>query len=773
LKLKNGLVTKLTAALVFFAATACTGEGFIPSDSQLVFTANAEWKPVDLSDVQVKKGSALDLSPLSESGPAGRHGRLIVSKGGHLAFADSPDVPRRFFGFNGLYITMKALEAQADQRPMGRGIETLAELVKRQGYDIVRPLVTDGYLMQGAAVDGVFNPVKLDNIDRLIAELKKNGVYTYLTVAAYRLGRADGKKGWEERNEDKLKMYLGEPYARARWKAVAEQQLSHVNPYTGIAWRDEPAIAVVEFYNEQEIWKNPERFSKLRQDTVNLLNAKWRAWLLGKYRTAEAVASAWGEKGVSAPGAFEKLEIRKNIDQAGPKANDIGLFFADLARAEMAWCEGVVRGAGYKGLISQFNASKQILDSAVRWETSELVSANTYPNGCAEGRNPGSKCLQRSSVEEAAKYWRDGGNATRLSDRPFFVTEHHQYFWNRYQHEDGLVFASYSALQGFAGVTVHEDPVALEVSDLSDLGHDWIAQNPIARANEFIAAHLYKRGDVRGASRRVELQIPSAYLSVNANGMKAISAEQGKIALMTGFSLAFPDLQRPGTVTTKRLPADIAIFPDGGAEIKAGGWSTSLMEPKGAKFSLQGFVSEMKAKGILPASNQSDPDAGVFQSETGEVTLRAKERLIKVVTPRTEAVSLEADKAEALSLLSVEGSSVPASVAAIAIDGQPLGSSSRMVLVYSTEMAFSGMELSKDRAVLDRPGKMPVLMHTGKLKATLKCKDASKMALYALRIDGTRREKLPVSAEGSVLRLAIDTTSLKGDNTPFFELVAE
>ena len=779
MKLARMHTATLTLTIALFTATACTGEGFMKMGHQFGSTANAEWRPVDMSDVQVKKGSALDLSPSFESGPAGKHGRLIVSKSGHLAFADSPDTPRRLLGFNGLFITMQLLEKQAQGNPdpdfMKRSIEKLAELTKRQGYDIIRPLVTDGYLMQGSSTDGEFNPVKLDNIDRLIAEMKKNGIYTYLTIAAYRVGLTDGKKAWEGRNEEKIKMYLGDPETRGRWKLMAEKQLSHVNPYTGIAWKDDPAIAVIEFYNEQEMGKLPEKLVKLSQDIYGQLNAKWRGWLLGKYKTAEAVASAWGEQGVSTPGAFEKLEIPKDANKSGLKAIDFGLFFNDLARAEMSWCEGIVRGIGYKGLISQFNRSNQIFDSAVRWETSELISANAYyTGGSPEGLRPGARHDQRSSIERSANYWRDVVNATRFSDRPLMVTEYNHTFWNQYQHEGGLVFGAYSALQGFGAIMIHEDPVAISVYDLTESHEDWIARTPIARANEFIAAHLFKRGDVSEAPHQVELQIPSQYLNVKGN--KTVSSEQSKVALMTGFSIAFPDLQRPSTLTSKPRPADIAILPDNGMELKdlkAGDWSSIVQSIKGPSFSLQRFASDMKAKGILPASNLSDPDAGVFQSETGEITLRAKERLIKVVTPKTEGISLEANKAETLSSLKVEGSSVPASVTAIAIDGEPLASSTRMVLVYSTEMAFSGMELSTDRVTMIDPGKMPVLMRTGKLKATIKSKTPSKMALYALKIDGTRMEKLPVSAEGSMLRLVIDSATLKDGATPFFELVAE
>lgn len=739
-------------------------------DKPVLFTENNEWKIIDMSDIQVKAGTALDLSSISEPGPAGKHGRAVISKSGRLAFEDSPDVQRRLFGFNGFFHEIRKLEG-SDRKTTAQRIAQYARLVKRQGYDIVRPLVMDMYLMEGStSANGKFNPEKLDNIDRLIAEFKNNGVYTYLTIGAYRLGMKDP---WDFSIERKTgnymtRMYIGEEIIRSNWKTVAVNMLNHVNPYTGLAWKDDPAIACVEFYNEQEIGMN--RLASLQPELKALFNSRWRAWLLRKYKTPEAVAAVWADKSFAAPGAFEKLEIPDETGSSRIQANDFGLFFRDLAREEMAWCEDIVRGTGYNGLISQFNFSKQILDSAVRWETSEVVSTNYYYCHPTEFSKGGSRCSQTSSAGEAASYWRDC-NSTRFADRPLFITEHNHAFWNKYQHEDGLIFAAYSALQGFSEVTVHEDAVSLKVTgpniDFS------IASSPVGRANEFVAACLFRRGDVKEAARSVELQIPVQYLNFNLNGKKAVGSEQSKIALMTGFSISFPGLKRPSTLKSEIPRPDITILPDGGADIKTGEWSSSVVGSNGSRFSIQNFVSGLKTKGILPASNISDPAAGVFQSETGEITLRTKENLIKVVTAGTEGVSLEDGRAENLACLKVEGSSVPASVSVISIDGNPVASSSRLVLVYNTEVANSGMALSEDRVTMRELGKLPVLMRTGRLKAVLKCKNASKMSLYALRIDGTRREKLRVSVEGDSLKLEIDSAALKDGPTPFFELIAE
>ena len=734
---------------------------------KIVFKAGNGWKVVDMSDVQVKKDSALDLSSILEKGPAGQHGRVMVSNKGFMAFEKSPDVPRRFFGFNGLFHTLRKLEGATPEITKER-IRKYAELVRIQGYDIIRPLVLEIYLMEGAKEeDGKFNPIKLDNVDFLISELKKNGVYTYLTVGAYRGGMKDP---WNFSDSQKTghymaRMYIGEEKIRKNWKAVAENMLSHVNPYTGVAWKDEAAIACVEFYNEQEI--GLMRLTRIDAETKKLYDTKWRAWLLAKYKSCEKVSEALDNKKLKDQSEFDKYGIPGDVSSIQePAVNELGLFMRDLSRDQMEWCENIVRKAGYKGLISQFNFSKHMLDSAIRWETSPLISMNTYFCHPSEFSRPGSKCSQTSSAGQAASYWRDA-NSVRFADRPLFITEHNHAFWNRYQHEDGLVFASLSSFQGFAELTVHEDAVALEVTEPNiDFS---IARSPVGRGNEFVAACLFRRADVKEAQHRVELQIPLSYITVDSNGNRAVNTDQSKIALLTGFSVSFPELKR--AVKSEPKKADLAILPVGGAEVKTGSMFADVVESKDSSFSLDKFTALLREKSILPKSNISDPANGIFQNETGEITFRTQENLIKVITPRTEGVSLEAGKSEKLGFLSVESSSEPASVTICSVDGKDLSDSLRMVLVYSTEIANTDMELSEDRVTMRNGGKLPILMKTGKLKASFKCKSPEKMELYALKIDGTRKDKIPLKVSGSSIEIDIDTETLKEGPSVFFELV--
>ena len=114
-----------------------------------------------------------------------------------------------------------------------------------------------------------------------------------------------------------------------------------------------------------------------------------------------------------------------------------------------------------------------------------------------------------------------------------------------------------------------------------------------------------------------------------------------------------------------------------------------------------------------------------------------------------------------------------ACIGATSIDGKPLAESDRIVLVYSTEMVNSGMILSGSRASLIKFGIAPALMRTGTLELSLR-NAGSGMVLYALAVDGTRVDRLPLApAVAGRLSIRIDTSKLAKGPTPFFELARE
>ena len=733
------------------------------------YVTNNEWKPFNLyCQSEILAGSALDLSYQVDV-PAGRHGRAVIGKTGDLVFERRPDEPLQLMGFNGYPYNLLTMKSDDDFKKMAHDF---AQAARRAGFRLFRTHGSfDRTLCHGSHKDMEINPAQLDRWDFLLNELKQAGIYLHVTLLSFGLYDDATPRNtlFEERDKHKLQMYLGNRWIRDHFIYGAKTVLNHVNPYTKLAWKDDPAIAFVEFYNEQEL--GLERIAPVLANYPNLkaeLRRQFREWLVAKYK--DIIPSPLQKELNGKKLTDAELPSPKNRKSA--LANEFALFSIDLATQSYAWCEKIVRSTGYNGLLGNFNVSKKIGDAATRWTTCQYICQNTYFQHPIGGWGaPGCSVNQCSSLADAANYWRAANNS-RMAGRPFTITEYNHCFWNPYQYENGAVMGAYSALQGFSALQIHENPILMNSTTLPQpIGSFSCGNNPIVRANEFITAHLFQRGDVKRSPHRIELDIPYMALNSNNLAMSGIAGQQSSLALVTGFSIAFPDRQiAKGTENAPK--ANCQILPEGTSTVQSADWFVNLLENPDGTFSLDRILQRLKVQGILPATNQTIAEQFIFQSDTGEITLRAKEKLLKVVTPKAEVICMEGDKKEQLGLMTVNHTSIPACIAAISVDNQTLALSKRIVIVYSTMVVNSNMTLSPDRQTNINSGHAPALLRCGRLKIQMK-RPAQDFKLYALGFNGARRQELPLTKQDSVTDITIDTLALQDGPTVFFELVAE
>ena len=733
------------------------------------YVTNNEWKPFNLyGQSEIIAGSALDLS-YQVASPAGNAGRAVIGKTGELVFEQRPDESLRLMGFNGYPYNLLTLKSDDDFKKQAH---EFAQAARRAGFRLFRTHGSfDRTLCHGSHKDMEINPAQLDRWDFLMNELKQAGIYLHVTLLSFGLydDATPRNTMFEERDKHKLQMYLGNRWIRDHFIYGATTVLNHVNPYTKLAWKDDPAVAFVEFYNEQEL--GLERVAPVLANYPNLkaeLRRQFREWLVAKYKTAipPQLQKELNDKPLA------EAELPSPKDRKSALANEFALFSIDLAAKSYAWCEKNVRSTGYKGLLGNFNVSKKIGDAATRWTTCQYVCQNTYFQHPIGGwGTPGCSVGQDSSLADAVGYWRAANNS-RMAGRPFTITEYNHCFWNPYQYENGAVMGAYSALQGFNALQIHENPILMNSSTIPQAISSFsCGNNPIVRANEFITTHLFQRGDVKQSPHRIELDIPNNALSNNNLSMGGVASQQSLLALVTGFTIAFPD-RKPASGTVAAQKADCQILPEGTSTVQSAGWFVNLIDNPDGTFSLDNLLQKLKVQGILPAGNQTDAEDFVFQSDTEEITLRAKERLLKIVTPKSEVICMDRNKAEKLAHMTVNASSTPACIAAIAVDNQPLATSKRIVIVYSTMVANSNLTLSPDHRVNIQSGHAPTLLRCGKLQLQID-RPVKGFKLYALGFDGSRRQELPLAKRDIVTDISIDTSALQDGPTVFFELVAE
>lgn len=248
-----------------------------------------------------KAGSALDQSRLNRE-ITGEKDRVSV-KDGH--FVDASGKPLRFWGAN-----IQSYGAFQD----AEGARALATLLAKNGINIARLHHLDnpwgkkdgGSIWPDQARHEDLDPVQLDKLHRLVAELKKQGIYTNLNLKVSKsLTAADGfpesvtqVDGFQKRTD----MY--EPKMLALQKDYARRLLTVRNPYTGLSLAEDPAVAVVELNNENSVlgyWTRDLGRGLQRQPEPfrSELQRQWNVWLKTKYGSTEKLSTAWAGQPVS------------------------------------------------------------------------------------------------------------------------------------------------------------------------------------------------------------------------------------------------------------------------------------------------------------------------------------------------------------------------------------------------------------------------------------------------------------------------------------------
>ena len=760
------------AVWIITGATLSSRNMPLPTLPKVIFKEDAQWKPIDMSNVQIVSGSALDFSSMSGAGQAGQYGRAVINDKGQVVFEKQPDKAVHFLAFNQVpswlmnYPEMM-LAGTTDQQTKSN-IEQWAALVKRQGYSMVRFQNIDDFLMRKAKAPAEFDPVVMDRFDYILACLKRNGIYTFIDIMSY-YGFEKGGLSWDVSEQRRWKeMIFFDKSVREMWKAGMIKIMKHVNPYTGMSLADDPALVGVTFLNEQDI---PVETKLFKDDPVITpeMTKRWQQFLQKKYGTIAALEKAWNTDKKRLPQilSFDQVPFLEQEQrwEIGPRGNDAGTFLIELQAEMLGWYERAIRETGFKGFTTQYDVMGYFRSHALR-NLNQAVAMHSYGNHPSKYSDPGSVMPQDSIMSSYARYFRTNSDA-RYLNRPLFNLEYACVFWGKYRHEEGLLFPAYSALQKFSAITLAHQPVIMRTAQpMLSFYH---GRDPVARAGQVLAAMLYQRGDVAPSPHTTAMIINDRYIFSNGNMNRTMNSEQSKIALLSGFGLQYEGAVPKGLPPYRK--ADMVVFPaEGGGIVDVSQWAASVVE-SGSSKGIDPIIARMKSLGILSADNISSGTDGILQSDTREITLYSKQKRLTVITPRTEGVCMMAGEKAALKNMTVENTSISATVALTSLDGATLPESRRMLLIYSTDAVNTGLETSGDRTTLFNIGKLPILVETGKLTLAINTADAASKKIWALALDGSRKEEItPLSAGSGTMKIEIDTAALKKGPAFFFEI---
>jgi hypothetical protein len=227
----------------------------------------------------------VDCSALLDA-PAGRHG-FVRARDGHFSFADG--TPARFLGTNIYPSCWFPTHAQAE-----RAATTLA----RYGINLVRLHLPRNALVERGQKDrqSFIPAARWEPFDYLLKQLRDRGIYVVLCSATGLSGvgagaEADGVlPGY---GECKPWLYWVPRLAELGQRFLAGY-LGHVNPYTGLALLDDPAVAGILLVNEQpSLWWG---MAPLPDPYRELIEGAFAAWLGRAWPDRPALAAAWGDE---------------------------------------------------------------------------------------------------------------------------------------------------------------------------------------------------------------------------------------------------------------------------------------------------------------------------------------------------------------------------------------------------------------------------------------------------------------------------------------------
>ena len=602
----------------------------------------------------------------------GRGPGFITVKDGHFV---KPDSTR--FRIWGLNATGKA------GLPAETNAPVIAAALARRGINCIRFHFLDqvGTLIAADRDDTrALDPAALDRLDRFIFELKQRGIYADLNLNVYRTYKpGDGVRDCVPLGIGKGATYFDERLIELQREYV-RQLLTHTNPYTGRAYREEPAVAVIEFVNENslvEAWtqnrlvgtqtnRPSDTWHDIPPSYAADLTKKYNAWLpqhvtaakLAQWRAAdgqvprlrkEQFAKADAER-FEAEASFY-MEVERNFFL------NMSKFLREEVGAKSLFIGDSDHGHGLSGYpLAASLAQLDVVDGHVYWQHPN------YHNDPKTQKRIGFSIANTPMVDDPAHSSVVQLSRTAVAGKPYTVSEVNHPFPAEYDGEGVPILAAYAGLQDWDGIfwytLGHQDVAAMQQAGLAyfDFAKDAVKLNQLAAG-----ALLFLRGDVQTARQTLT---------------RSYSHEQ--------------------VLESLRLSG------------------------KDAPYFTPGFPLSLPLIHAVRASSFDGPPTGAFEpaptnniiSDTGELVWRASGKgtgIVIVDTPRSQALigHLAAQNGMTKNLRA-EMQTPFTAITLGALDAQPIATASRLLLTISSRSANTGMQWNAKRTTLEKWGGIPV-----------------------------------------------------------------
>lgn len=696
--------------------------------SNLPFYIVAEKKFCKLQDYgDVEKGSCLDFSHRLDA-PAGKYGPIQIHNG-QFVFRDRPDFPIRFYGTN------LCSDVTVPEREWA---EKIADRIARLGFNIIRLHHHDKLITNWRKNTTELDAGMLDRMDYLVYCLKQRGIYIITDFFVSRSefipeGEIPEHPGRFLSHADyKALLYISDPVFE-NWKAFCHAWINHVNPYTGVALKDDPVYIGFGLVNEG----NP---SDVRRWAVSnavreLYKKRFMEWMKQHHP--------------------EKKAVTENHDPLFTR------FLMELYDHRHAQMVEFIRSEGIQTPLSDQNMFSSPVLSWMR-RSYDFVDNHCYWTKFRYlgkyGQLPAVPLRPHSLLKEYAKLPGDLFSS-RIFGKPFAVTEFDSSLPNEFRVEAPPVTAAYAALQDWSILCqfayshrIKRIQNSKDTSSFFDLVND-----PLKRLANQLAARLFLDGGMEAAPPAFAIAVPEIEGLSFQNAYPEELIRLGLIARLgsvTGSPGELPQGCRALlTVGGKKFPGlNLPQYP--------------------LKDSAPDLLRSLKKDGLLPENSFSEKD-GVYRSATGQIELNARRQTFKLVSPFCELLILPSGmKSDTGGIMTVQNRKERALFALLAIDGKKIGESRHLLLFHLTSAFPSMMKFSDSKkSRLDAWGQAPWLVAKGEASLLLKLPETNAWTVYSLTAAGKRIDKCEVK-KNSAGKLLLTLRNFHSTGCiPLYELI--
>jgi hypothetical protein len=538
------------------------------------------------------------------------------------------------------------------------------------------------------------DPDAFARLDRFVFELKKRGIYSDLNLNVYRTYKAgDGVRDHEQLGIGKGATYFDERLIELQ-REYARQLLTHVNPHTGRAYTDEPAVAIVEFVNENslvEAWFNNRTNgtqTKKASGTWHDIPPSYAEALTKKFQQATGESSERLRKE-----QFTKADAKRFAAEVAFYMQIERDYFRDMAKflRDDLGVKALLIGNSDHGhyhscypLVASL-AQLDVVDGHIYWQHPNYI---TDPK---TGKRTGFKIPNTAMVDDPLHSTVVQLSRTAVAGKPYTVSEANHPFPHEFAAEGVPILAAYAALQDWDGIfwytLAHQDMTTMENTALAFFD---FAKDPVKLSQIAAGALVFLRGDVQPAQRTVT---------------RTYSREQ------VIESLRLPSSERP--YFTPGFPLALPLV-----------------------------HSVRVASFDGPPTDQFEPIAGdEFVSDTRQLTWR--KGLVTIDTPRSQAVVGRGGGQT--KNLRTELQTSFAAVTLGALDNKPIAAASRLLLTVGARVANTGMVWNDKRTSLDKWGTVPTRIEPVTGKIVLVGLESAR-AVTAHSLDGSGQPRGPAIA---------------------------